>query len=721
MNKVILKVSGMCCVDEVNAIKKQMKAKISSDRLNFDLISEKLTIDITGIVITDKEIIQIIKKSGFTAILWSNYIKRANTETLFEKYKFLCLSISSFVFLLLGYTYHAYKYDFIIALSGGEYSYNHSYPLLTIILYCVSIILGGWVVFPKAIIAILRFRADMNLLMVIAVIGAILLQQWFEAAAVCALFSLALLLESWSIGKARNAINSLMSLAPDKASIYTCCNKIIEKSLKDISVGTICIVKPGEKIAFDGKIINGSTYINEAPITGESTPVQKSVDDNVYAGTINGDSSIEFKIEKEAKDSTLSRIIGMIEDAQSKRAKTERWIEKFAAKYTPTMILIAIFIAIVPPLFFHGDWTRWIYESLVILVIACPCALVISTPVSIVAGLSSSARNGVLIKGGVYLEAPYNTKVIAFDKTGTLTNGKPSIINIITLGNHSEEQIVSTAASLEMYSSHPLAKAIMSYTIEKNIDYKKPDAYKILPGKGAEGVIDEKYYWIGSHKYLHERLNKKEVCLVHDIAKQFESKSQSIIVIGCEDHICGLISVSDRIKPEAKSVIQALKDLNIKKIIMLTGDNTATAAAVARELDIDFKAELLPDEKVNYVTYLASKYNNIVMVGDGINDAPAMAKANYSIAMGTVGSDVAIETADIALMSDDLTKIPWLINHSKRVINIVKQNIYFAVGIKIIFISLAITGFATLWMAIAADMGASLLVIFNGLRLLKIK
>jgi Cd2+/Zn2+-exporting ATPase len=698
-----------------------MDSKINSDRLHFDLITEKLIIDVTDTMITDKEIIQIIKKSGFTAVLWENYIRSTNKGTLFNKYKSSYLSIGSFLFLLLGYTYHLYKYDFITALSGGEYSYNHSYPLLTIILYCTSIILGGWVVFPKAITAILRFRADMNLLMVIAVIGAILLQQWFEAAAVCALFSLALLLESWSIGKARNAINSLMSLAPDKASIYSCCNNIIEKDLKDISVGTICLVKPGEKIAFDGKIINGSTYINEAPITGESTPVKKNIDDKVYAGTINGDSSIDFKIEKEAKDSTLSRIIGMIEDAQSKRATTEKWIEKFAAKYTPSMILIAICIAIVPPLFFHGDWTRWVYESLVILVIACPCALVISTPVSIVAGLSSSARNGVLIKGGVYLEAPCNTKVIAFDKTGTLTEGQPSIVNIIALGNHSKKQIVSTAASLEMYSNHPLAKAIMDYTIKNKINYKKPDSYKILQGKGAEGFIDDKYYWIGSHKYLHERLDKNEVCLIHEIANEFESNSQSIIVIGCENHICGLISISDKIKPEAKSVIQAIKDLNIKKIIMLTGDNKGSAAAVAKELDIDFRAELLPDEKVNYVTELANKYNNIVMVGDGINDAPAMAKANYSIAMGTVGSDVAIETADIALMSDDLTKIPWLIRHSKRVINIVKQNIYFAVGIKIVFISLAITGFATLWMAIVADMGASLLVIFNGLRLLKIK
>ncbi len=605
------------------------------------------------------------------------------------------------------------------ALTGGEYISGHHFPVFSITAYCIAIVLGAWFVFPKALNALVRRRADMNLLMVIAVIGAICLQQWFEAAAVSTLFSLALLLESWSVGRARNAIQSLMSLAPETAHVYTCCGSLVEKSLSDVEIDSICVVKPGERFPFDGEISKGTSYINEAPITGESMPVEKAVGAAVFAGTINGDQTLEFKVLKSASESTISRIIAMVESAQSRRAAVEQWVEKFAAKYTPIMIIFALLIAVVPPLVFGGLWSHWIYEGLVILVIACPCALVISTPVSIVAGLSSAARNGVLIKGGTYLEQPRNIKVIAFDKTGTLTKGRPVVQAIVPLSDHTEAQLLYNAAALEANSNHPLAHAILNATKAQSIEIERAESFSIIQGKGAEGLIKGKKYWLGSHKFLHEKLSDGDACMVHEAALKYESQGHSVVVIGCDDHICGLISIADEIKDEAYAAIQALKKEGVEKLIMLTGDNEGTAKTVAGKLGIDYQSELLPEDKVKFVNSLKEEYGQVVMVGDGINDAPAMATASFGVAMGVAGSDAAIETADIALMSDELSKLPWLIRHSRRTMKIIKQNIYFAIGVKIVFIALALMGLATLWMAIAADMGASLIVIFNGLRLLK--
>lgn len=458
--------------------------------------------------------------------------------------------------------------------------------------------------------------------------------------------------------------------------------------------------------------------MNEAPITGESQLVGKNAGDQVFAGTINDSGAIEFRVTKTSDDTTLARIIRMVEEAQSRRAKSEQWVEKFAYYYTPAMMALALTIAVVLPVVFGGPWHDWIYQALVILVIACPCALVISTPVSIVAGLSAAARAGVLIKGGIYLESPGKLKAIALDKTGTLTRGKPEVQEILPLNGHTREELLERAASLEAASEHPLGRAVVRNAELEGVKYSPAQGFRAIKGKGAEADIDGRSFWIGSHRLLHEKGG--ETADVHQKALDLEDAGHSVIIVGNEQHVCGLISVADGLRNESKVAVAALKDLGIRKIVMLTGDNEGTAQAIAEAVGVDaYKAELLPQDKVDAVQALVEEYQYVAMLGDGINDAPAMTVATLGIAMGAAGTDVAIETADIALLSDDLSSVPWIVQHSRRTLVVIKQNIAFALGVKLLFVVLALAGVATLWMAIAADMGASLLVVFNGMRLLQ--
>jgi len=437
----------------------------------------------------------------------------------------------------------------------------------------------------------------------------------------------------------------------------------------------------------------------------------------IYAGTINGDSVLEFETSKPANDTALVRIIHMVEQAQSRRAQTEQWIEKFAHYYTPAMMVLALAFGVVPPLIV-GGWMEWFYRGLVMLVIACPCALVISTPVSIVSGLTSAARNGVLIKGGVYLETIGNLKALALDKTGTLTYGKPQVQQIVPFNEHSEKELLEIAAALEANSEHPLAKAVIEKARVNGIRAEPATDFSATKGKGATAKIEGRPYWIGSHRLMDEQ--GQETQDVHNKAESLEDSGHSVIAIGNEKHVCGLIGVADTLREDIPQIIKAIKNSGVEHITMLTGDNKGTASAIARMAGVDeYKAELLPEDKVNIVDSLVAKFGCAAMIGDGINDAPALAAATVGIAMGAVGSDAAIETADIALMSDELSKLPWLLNHSKRTLGIIKANIIFSLGVKFVFIVLAVLGLASLWMAIAADMGASLLVIFNSLRLLR--
>lgn len=720
MEKEVFKIKGMDCAEEVAILKRELAPLVGGeDRLSFDILNGKLTIEHPPkeIVHWDSEAVRkAVANAGMQAIPWAEFCATGACpveESLWERRGRTLMVTVSGVSLTLGYIFQAIRERSLLGPLSGETEIG----LISILFYSLTAVTGGWFIVPKAFFALRKLRPDMNLLMTIAAIGAIGIGEWFEAATVTFLFALALLLESWSVGRARRAIGALMDLSPTKARIMTSGNgRIEEVSVQEVPVGAVAVVRPGEKVPLDGIIVKGSSHINQSAITGESIPVGKVIGDEVFAGTINEDGAFEFKVTKRAEDTTLARIIHMVEEAQSRRAPSEQWVQKFARYYTPAMMGVALFIALVIPLF-AGDWGKWFYEALVVLVIACPCALVISTPVSIVAGLTSAARAGVLIKGGVHLEAPAQLQAIAFDKTGTLTDGKPEVQQVVPLSGHTGEELLSRAAALEAMSEHPLAKAIMRRAENEQVNVNGVANFRSVRGKGAEGDIQGRPFWIGSHRLMHERGG--ETPEFHQKAEELEDAGHSVVAVGNENHVCGLISISDSMRTDLKKVIESLKASGIKRTVMLTGDNEGTARAVAEAVGIDeFRAELLPEDKVAAVEELVEKYERVAMVGDGVNDAPAMARASVSIAMGAAGSNAAIETADIALMSDDLSRIPWLIKHSRRVLRTIKSNIWFALGTKAVFLALALLGLATLWMAIAADMGASLLVIANSLRLL---
>jgi Cd2+/Zn2+-exporting ATPase len=458
--------------------------------------------------------------------------------------------------------------------------------------------------------------------------------------------------------------------------------------------------------------------VNQAPITGESLPVEKSPEDFVYAGSINQNGSLEVQVRKKSQDTMLARIIHLVEEAQTQKAPVQQFVEKFARYYTPTVVIIAILFATIPPLLFGGTISDWFYKALVLLVISCPCALVISTPVTIVSGLTNASRKGILIKGGMYLENFDKIKILAFDKTGTLTTGQPSVKSIKVINGYTEEKLLQIAVSLEAHSNHPLGKAILNYGTERQIEQVPVKNFVSFTGKGARGIINGETYYIGNHRLFEEKGMCEED--IHNELDKLENRSHTAILIGNEKNIVGLIAVADKIRESAPLAIKNLKNAGIKKTVMLTGDNGITAESISNEIGIDqFYAELLPEDKVRLIHQFIEDNKNVGMVGDGINDAPALAAASMGISMGASGSDTAIETADITLMKDDLKKLSYLKRLSHKTNFIIKQNIFIALFLKAIFFTLAIPGLTTLWMAVFADMGASLIVIFNGLRTLR--
>lgn len=590
-------------------------------------------------------------------------------------------------------------------------------PYLATAFYVIAIVTGGWYILPKAWHAVITGRPDMNLLMTIAVIGAAAIGQWFEAATVAFLFALSLVLESWSVGRARRAIAALLDLAPLTARVQDARGQTREVAPAEVAVGTLFVVRPAEKIPLDGVVVRGASDVNQAPITGESEPVETAPGSEVFAGTINGNGVLEIESTRPANDTTLAQIVRMVGQAQSRRAPSEQWVERFARVYTPAVMALASAVFIFPPLFLGGQWLDWLYRALVLLVIACPCALVISTPVSVVAALALAARNGVLIKGGVFVEMPAQLRAVALDKTGTLTQGHPELVDIVPMHGHDESDLLKRAAALESHSNHPLGRAIVAAAHAQGIAIPEVDGFEIIQGKGATGKIEGRLFWIGSHRFLEQR--QQETAAVHQQLDAIQQAGRSVVVVGNENHVCGFLALADMVRPAAAETLSRLRHLGVEHIVMLTGDNQGTGTAIGAQAGVDrVYAELLPSDKVTVIESLVDQYRHVAMVGDGVNDAPALARASLGIAMGAAGSDAAIETADIALMSDDLSKLPWLIQHSRRTLAIIRQNITFALAVKAIFVVLTLVGHASLWAAIAADTGASLLVIFNGLRLL---
>jgi Zn2+/Cd2+-exporting ATPase len=597
-------------------------------------------------------------------------------------------------------------------------------PSLQTTCFALATLAGGALVFPATFIALRKWRLDMNVLMAIAVTGAWLIGEHAEAATVVFLFALSELLESWSVGRARRAIESLLKLAPETAHREKTDGSFEEVPVSEIGIKEMVLVRSGERVPLDGTVTTGNSAVNQAPITGESVPVDKQPGDPVFAGTINGEGSLEVMVTKEAGDSTLARIIRLVREAEEQQAPTQRFVDKFASRYTPATFVAAILVALVPPLLFGGEWSDWGYRALVLLVIACPCALVIATPVSIVSGLTALARRGVLIKGGAHLEEVGKLRVLAVDKTGTITRGKPQVTGMKTMPGTTEARLLRAAAALDHHSEHPLARAIVEEARNRKLTFVPATDYRALPGRGAQGVVDGHPHFVGNHRLAHEM----GLCTpeLESQLAAIESGGASVAIVGhlphaqCKGEITGIITIADTLRPEASNALALLHDAGIQKIVMLSGDNQRTVDAIARLAGIDeAHGDLLPEQKIEHIKRLMATHHHVGMIGDGVNDAPALALASVGIAMGAIGSDTAIETADMALMKDDLTKVAEAIALGRRTLKVIQFNVAFAIAIKVLFLILAFTGNTSLWLAILADTGATLLVIANALRLLR--
>ena len=587
---------------------------------------------------------------------------------------------------------------------------------MPMILAVAAIFVGGLVTYKKGWVALKNRNLNINALMSVAVTGAVLIGQYPEAAMVMVLFNLAEAIEAKALDRARNAIQNLLSLAPEKATTQREDGTWTTVDVSEVSVGNRVRVKPGERVALDGIVLEGRSTLNQAPITGESLPVEKKEGDPVYAGTINESGSFEFRVTAAASSTTLARIIHAVEEAQGTRAPIQRFVDRFSKIYTPAVFLVALLVATVPPLLLSGAWSEWIYTALVILVIGCPCALVISTPVSIVSGMAAATRHGILIKGGTFLEQGRKLKYLALDKTGTLTYGKPRLTDFVAFGSLEREKAVALGSSIAARSDHPVSRAIAKNAAENGTAFFDVLNFAAVPGQGVSGVIDGSTWHLGNHRMV-EDLEKCSENL-EELIFGLEKQGKSVVALIGEKGVQGLFAVADTLKESSVEAVGELKRLGIKTI-MLTGDNEHTAKVVAAQAGIDeFESNLLPEDKLAKVEQLAAN-GKVGMVGDGINDAPALAKADIGFAMAAAGTDTAIETADVALMDDDLRKIPRFIELSRSTYSILMQNITLALGVKVLFFILTFTGQATMWMAVFADVGTSLLVVANGLRAMR--
>lgn len=716
--QIVFRIHGMDCADEIAALKREVGPLVGEDKLAFDLLNGRMSIDVAPDAALESRVEKAVARAGLRAEPWIEGGSSVTAQTEDRRKRVQSwLTAASGALTALGFAVHAWLGGGVIAaFEAGERALA-STPLPSMILYAIAVLCAARYVAPKAWLAAKRLRPDMNLLMMVAVAGAISIGAWFEAATVSFFFTLALALEAWSLGRARRAVAALMELAPPTARVKLEDGSEREMPAAEVRVGAHIIVRPGDKVPLDGRVAAGESEVNQAPITGESVPVFKAEGDEVFAGTINGEGALDVVTTKAANDTTLAQIIRMVGSAQSRRAPSEQWVEKFARVYTPVVMVLAVAIFLTPPLLLGSAWDVWFYRALVLLVIACPCALVISTPVTIVAALAGAAKQGVLVKGGTHLETPSRLKVIAMDKTGTLTEGRPQVVEIVPLGGRSEMELLGLAAALEARSAHPIARAILAKAVEFKIAAAPAEAVQAIMGRGVTGGVAGREAWLGSRRYLEERGSTSDGVLLR--ADELSSAGRTIVAVGVGEEVWGLVAVADAVRPEAKDIVTALHHAGIKHVVMLTGDNRATAEAIAKQAGIDeVRAELLPGDKVAAVEDLVRRYGSVAMVGDGVNDAPAMGRANLGIAMGAMGSDAAIETADVALMSDDLSKLSWLVRHSRATLAVIRQNVGFSIAVKLLFTVLTVFGLASLWGAIAADVGASLLVVLNGLRLL---
>ena len=700
-NKAIYRIENMDCPTEEALIRKKLVSVSGIESLDFNLMQRILTV---GHNLNSLDAIESALGSiGMQAVLQSGQTstKDSSIEPI-PKTNWWPLAVAGITATLA---------EIMELLQLGN-------QWIVIALVIASIASGGLTTYKKGWIALKNGNLNINALMSIAVTGAMAIGSWPEAAMVMFLFTLAEVIEAKSLDRARNAIRGLLDLTPETATVQQADGSWVLTDVKAIALGALVRVRPGERIALDGILISGNSAVNQAPITGESLPVDKIVGDEVFAGTINQTGSFEYKVTAEATHSTLARIIHAVEAAQGSRAPTQRFVDQFAKIYTPAVFLLAVLVAVLPPLLMAQSWQEWIYKALVMLVIACPCALVISTPVTIVSGLAAAARKGILIKGGAFLEAGRSMKVLAVDKTGTLTYGKPAQTDFFALSSN-DKHIHEIAISLAARSDHPVSLAIAHANQEQKNDLKTVDSFEAILGRGVKGVIEGNLYYLGNHRLIEEL----GLCSddIENRLLPLEQQGKTAVLLTNQTEVLAIIAVADTVRETSKQAIDELHQLGVTTI-MLTGDNQHTAKAIGKQVGVDeIMGNLLPEDKLKIIDSRLKKDPNVKvgMVGDGINDAPALARASIGFAMGAAGTDTAIETADVALMDDDLCKIATFIRLSKSTALILTQNIVLALGIKAIFLVLTFTGQATMWMAVFADMGASLLVVANGLRLLR--
>jgi len=691
------RLSGLDCADCASKLEKKVSGLpgVAEVRMNFG--AAKMTVRHSAKI---EEILNVVKEANYGIRLEGGQAGKAQTEGF--KNKKLLLTALSGVLLGAGFTLSLFKVPDNLVIS----------------LYLAAMLTGGFYTARSAFSSLKSLSMDMNFLMTVAVAGAAAIGEWAEGATVVSFFALGNTLQSYTMEKTRNSIRALMDLSPKEAMVRRN-GEELSLPAEEIAVNDVMIIKPGERIAMDGIVSAGRTDINQAPITGESMPVVKKPGDQVYAGTINGQGSVEVKVTKLVEDTTLARIISLVEEAQAQKAPSQQFVDVFAKYYTPAVIAGAVLVAAVPWLAFSQPFQPWFERALILLLIACPCALVISTPVSIVAAIGSAAKRGVLIKGGAYLEETGALKVVAFDKTGTLTEGRPELTDVIATPGNRPERVVEIAAAIESRSQHPLAGAVLRYARAKNIAVPAGEDFQSVTGKGAAFKIGGETYYIGNDR-LFEDLNIP----LGDVRNQLpglQARGRTAMIIGNSREVLGIIAVADRLRESARAAVEGLRRAGIAHVVMLTGDNAGTARAIAAELGIDeYRAGLLPENKLDAVKSLQMEYGKVAMVGDGVNDAPSLAAATVGIAMGGAGADTALETADIALMADDLSKLPYAIHLSQRALRIIKQNIAFALLVKAAFITGTFWGITNLWMAVFADTGASLIVIANGMRLIGI-
>ncbi len=689
-------VSGVCCATEEGVLRKRLDTAVGSHCYTFSLLTADLRVDAA---VPESTVLRELRRAGFAGRPRRNI----HPETPFRER-------------------HAYSLVTLGAalLTGGGMLADllGSSAIVWRGLLLGAVLLGGWRIAAKAAASLRNRALDMNVLMTLAVLGALAIDRWSEGAVVIVLFALALMLEQYSLSRTRRAVLSLVSLAPQQASVV---RHGVEETIPAAGVvpGDTVIIRPGERIPIDGVVTEGHSFVDQATITGESTPVGKLPGAGVYGGTLNGEGALHVRATKHFEETALAHIIHLIEQAEQQRAPVQMFIDRFAAVYTPAVLGLAVFVALVPPLVTAASFELWLYRALVLLVIACPCALVISTPVTLVSALTNGARRGMLIKGGKHLEQLSRVRAVAFDKTGTLTEGRLRVSDVLPLQGISRAVVLQIAGVLEQRSEHPLAEALLEKVAEDGVrfDSLRIQNFRTLPGRGVVAEVDGVRYYLGSCDLCREQSHCSPE--TEQAIARFAAEGKTTTVLCSDGAALGVITFRDRLRPSSRSMIQELKRMGVERTVVLSGDHDAAAGLMAREAGVDeWMAHLLPQQKVTAVEDLKKRYGGVAMVGDGINDAPALSAASVGIAMGIAGSDTALETADVVLMSDDLGKLPHLLGLSKAAMRIIRTNIILALVIKGVFLLLSVTGGATLWMAILSDDGAALAVILNGLRML---